>query len=105
MKKVLLVGGGKIGSAITDFLGHTGEYAITVADRDAASLERLSAPNVRAQLMDISDADALLAAARGQDMIVSAAPYTLTPVIAETALRSGAHYFDLTEDVESTRVV
>jgi saccharopine dehydrogenase-like NADP-dependent oxidoreductase len=32
-------------------------------------------------------------------------PYHLTPVIAAAAKDVGAHYFDLTEDVESTRVV
>jgi len=105
MKKLLLVGGGKIGSAITDMLGSTGDYAVTVADRDAASLGRLTAANVTRAQMDISDAAALEAAAKGHDMVVSAAPYTLTPVIANAAKAAGAHYFDLTEDVESTRVV
>lgn len=105
MKKLLLVGGGKIGSAITDMLGTTGDYAITVADRDAASLERLSAPNVTRACMDIADASSMEAAAKGHDMVVSAAPYTLTPIIARAAKSAGAHYFDLTEDVESTRVV
>jgi len=36
MKKVLLVGGGKIGVAITAFLSDCGDYRVTVADRDAA---------------------------------------------------------------------
>ncbi len=105
MKKLLLVGGGKIGSAITELLGATGDYAVTVADRDAASLGRLTAPNVAARHIDISDAAALAEAAAGHDMLVSAAPYNLTPVIAAAAKGAGAHYFDLTEDVESTRVV
>lgn len=105
MKKILLVGGGKIGSAIADLLGPTGDYALTVADRDAASLARLGAPNVTPLRMDIAHAAALAAAAKGHDMVLSAAPYTLTPVIAAAAKEAGAHYFDLTEDVESTRVV
>ena len=105
MKKLLLVGGGKIGSAITDMLGATGDYAITVADRDGASLSRLTAANLSRAQIDISDASALEAVAKGHDMVVSAAPYTLTPVIARAAKSASAHYFDLTEDVESTRVV
>ena len=105
MKKLLLVGGGKIGSAIADLLGATGDYALTVADRDQPSLDRLPKANVLPKLMDISDAGALIEAAKGHDMIVSAAPYNLTPQIARAALAAGAHYFDLTEDVESTRVV
>ena len=37
--------------------------------------------------------------------MLSAAPYHLTTRIAEAAKAAGAHYFDLTEDVASTRVV
>ncbi len=105
MKKILLVGGGKIGSAIADFLGPTHDYAITVADRDGASLARIEAPNVQAAEIDITDAATLGKLAKGHDMVLSAAPYTLTPVIARAAKEARAHYFDLTEDVESTRVV
>lgn len=104
MKKVLLVGGGKIGSAITESLGHTGDYADCRPSR-RGEFERLTAPNVVSLKMDIADAKALVAAAKGHDMVVSAAPYNLTPAIAEAALKAGAHYFDLTEDVESTCVV
>ncbi len=38
-------------------------------------------------------------------MVVSALPFYLTPAVAEAAVKAGAHYFDLTEDVESTRRV
>ncbi len=46
MKKVMLVGGGKIGVAITEFLSATGDYHVTVADRDPASLDRMPRNNV-----------------------------------------------------------
>ena len=36
---------------------------------------------------------------------MSAAPFHATSIIATAARNAGAHYFDLTEDVESTRVV
>ena len=39
MKRVMVVGGGKIGVAIAEFLGATGDYRVTVADKDAASLD------------------------------------------------------------------
>ena len=38
MKNVVLVGGGKIGIAITELLSSTGDYRVTVVDRDAQSL-------------------------------------------------------------------
>ena len=36
---------------------------------------------------------------------MSACPFFLTPIIAAAAKEAKSHYFDLTEDVESTRVV
>ncbi|MBP6012773.1 MAG: saccharopine dehydrogenase NADP-binding domain-containing protein [Alphaproteobacteria bacterium] len=103
--KLILLGGGKIGSAITAMLGGTGDYQITVADKDAESLKRLPTKNARTMVLDVSDPMALRAAMKGHEIVVSAMPYHLTPVIAGAAKDVGAHYFDLTEDVESTRVV
>ena len=37
MVKLILLGGGKIGSAITAMLASTGDYQLTVADRDGES--------------------------------------------------------------------
>ncbi len=105
MVKLILLGGGKIGSAITAMLGSTGDYQLTVADRDAKSLERLPTKNTRTMVLDVADPAALRGAIKGHDVVVSAMPYHLTPVIAGAAKECGAHYFDLTEDVESTRVV
>src|SRR5437016_3671203 len=52
MKKVLLVGGGKIGIAITEFLAQSGDYRVTVLDRDAAMLARMPKHNA-VQLRDV----------------------------------------------------
>jgi saccharopine dehydrogenase-like NADP-dependent oxidoreductase len=103
--KLILLGGGKIGSAITAMLGGTGDYHLTVADRDAESLKRLPTKNTTTMVLDVADPAALRAAMKGHEIVISAMPYHLTPVIAAAAKDSGAHYFDLTEDVESTRVV
>jgi saccharopine dehydrogenase-like NADP-dependent oxidoreductase len=105
MVKLILLGGGKIGSAIAAMLGATGDYQLTVADRDGDSLKRLPSKNVRTQILDVADPYALGAAIKGNEIVVSAMPYHLTPAIARAAKEQGAHYFDLTEDVESTRAV
>ncbi len=105
MKKIMLTGGGKIGVAIAELLGSTGDYAITVVDRDGQSLERMPRKNVSLMQLDLADGPALTNAMKGHDMVASATPYVLTPVIATAAKAAGAHYFDLTEDVNSTRVV
>ena len=54
---------------------------------------------------DIADPAVLGPLAHDFDMVARAAPFHLTPVVATAARDAGAHYFDLTEDVESTRIV
>ena len=105
MKKVLLVGGGKIGVAITEFLSSTGDYAVTVADRDASALAHMPKKNVTLRETEIGDADHFAHEVEGHEIVLSATPYNLTATVAEACKRAGAHYLDLTEDVESTRVI
>jgi len=105
MKNVTLVGGGKIGIAITELLSNTGDYHVTVVDRDAASLERMPHKNVTLKQLDLTDARAFANQLKGQDVVLSATPYSLTATVAEAAKLAGAHYLDLTEDVESTRTI
>ena len=105
MKKVMLVGGGKIGVAIAQFLSETDDYQVTVVDRDAASLSRMPKKNVELRKVVIDNPRDLAAEIKGHDIVLSATPYHLTATIAEAAKRAGAHYLDLTEDVESTRSI
>jgi saccharopine dehydrogenase-like NADP-dependent oxidoreductase len=105
MKNVMLVGGGKIGVAIAQFLSQTGDYRLTVADRDEASLARMPSKNVERRHVTIDDPRAFAEEVAGHDVVLSATPYHLTTTVAEAAKRAGAHYLDLTEDVESTRTI
>ncbi len=106
--KLILLGAGKIGDAILNLLSHSGDYKLTVADHDPQRLARVAAmkyPGVTTMQADIADAKTALDLIDGHEVSLSACPYFLTPVIAAAAKKAGAHYFDLTEDVESTRVV
>jgi saccharopine dehydrogenase-like NADP-dependent oxidoreductase len=106
MKKIVIVGAGKIGSVIAEMLAESGDYAVTLVDRDAGALERLPPHrSVAAQETDIEDAAALAKLFAGKDAVVSAAPFNLTPLIAQAAHSAGVHYLDLTEDVASTNLV
>ena len=60
MKDIVIVGAGKIGSMIAEFLGSSGDYAVTVVDRSQAQLDRLetSAP-IKKAAIDIAQGDAL----------------------------------------------
>src|SRR3954471_24361379 len=103
--KLTLVGAGKIGQAIVQLMSAAPEFDVTVLDRDDAALTPLRAKGVTVFPVDITDPAALADHVDGQDMVMSAAPFHATAVIATAARNAGAHYFDLTEDVESTRVV
>ena len=104
---MLLLGGGKIGRMIAQMLSSTGDYALCVADRDRAALARLSVavPGLDTTEVDVADPTALREAVRGFDIVVSALSYYHNPDVARAALAAGASYFDLTEDVRTTREV
>jgi len=105
MTPLILLGAGKIGETIIHLLASTGDYALTVADRDAARLAPIAATGVTTVQADLADPAALARLIRGHAFAISACPFHLTPVIAAAAVAQGAHYFDLTEDVASTRCV
>lgn len=88
-----------------EMLSGTDDYDVTVGDRSAAALDRLTGTRFTRSQIDVTDGAALRAALDDMDMVLSAGPFTLTPAIAEAARDSGTHYFDLTEDVAGTRHV
>lgn len=106
MKKIAVIGAGKIGSTIARLLARTGDYEVTLVDKQESQfrhLPRLEAVSHRVlEIEKSADLDALLSE---QFAVLSALPYNLTTRIAESAARAGCHYLDLTEDVASTRVV
>ncbi len=105
MWNICIIGGGKIGQTIAAFLADSANYSVTVADQNLEALKAIDQPNVAITQIDASDADAVAKTLKGFDAVISAAPFFLTPTIAEGAKRSGTHYFDLTEDVASTDIV
>lgn len=105
MTKLILLGAGKIGETITHFLQDSGDYALTVADQDLARLAPMASLGASTVRCEFGDPVALRDLIRGHAFVVSACPFHLTPAISAAAVDVGAHYFDLTEDVESTRRV
>lgn len=106
MKKILLMGAGKIGEMITEMLAGSGDYHVTVADISDDALSKMPQyDNVKTLNLDVTDQGALDAEMVGKFAVLSAAPYKVTKYIAEGAVRNDVHYFDLTEDVACTRLV
>jgi saccharopine dehydrogenase-like NADP-dependent oxidoreductase len=100
-RRILLIGAGKIGQVVADLLAGSGDYDVTLADRDVSALR--TANSVRSLALDVDDASALARALDGHWAVLSAAPFHLTSRIAEAARAAGVHYLDLTEDVASTQ--
>ncbi len=106
MKHIILLGAGKIGRAIATFLGHTNDYEVTIADCAAEALKAVDGiANTSTTVLDVTDANALRRAMKGHDAVISALSYRFNSLVAEVALETGASYFDLTEDIETTRAV
>jgi saccharopine dehydrogenase-like NADP-dependent oxidoreductase len=103
--RALVVGAGKIGTAIASLLISVPDYDVTVLDRCERALRTAEGLGVRTVQGDTSDAALLRRLAGSTDMVLSAAPFHLTTSVARAAREAGAHYFDLTEDRASARAV
>lgn len=103
--KVVLAGAGKIGEAIVALLAPTGDYELTIVEQDAAKLEAFAKQGLATVACQVGEERAIEPVLEGKDAVISACPYYLTPHVAKAAKKAGVHYFDLTEDVASTRVV
>jgi saccharopine dehydrogenase-like NADP-dependent oxidoreductase len=101
---IAIIGSGKIGEAIVSLFNANGGYKITVVDKDAVRLAPMKALGATVIVADVGSTD-LTNLLKGVDVILSACPFYLTPILAKLAFTINAHYFDLTEDVASTRIV
>jgi saccharopine dehydrogenase-like NADP-dependent oxidoreductase len=103
--RITLLGAGHIGQTIARLLSASGDYQVTVVDKNADALAKLASERVKTLACETNDADALLGALRGQDAVINALPYHLATVAATQAREARVHYFDLTEDVAATRTI
>ena len=104
--KVLLLGAGKIGRMIAKFFATSRDFDLVVGEAEPAAIERIrkqtDVPVVR---IDAGDASELSRAIDGCQSVISALSFQFNAQIARIALEHGASYFDLTEDVDTTRIV
>lgn len=107
MKPVVILGAGKIGGAVAKLLTRSGDYAVTIADKNERALGRLkkAVPEVDIHAVDLSEEKELVKLLKCRERVISACPYYLNTLIARAALKAGVSYFDLTEDRETTREI
>ena len=111
MRQVVILGGGKIGSLIATLLVESSGYAVSVGDVDSLVVSRLQQEidnkHFRIFSVDVQDKTVLRSFLEQTkpEAILSSLPYYCNPLVSELALEIGAHYFDLTEDIEVTKKV
>ena len=99
ISSVRVIGLGKVGELVATLLGDSG-FSVTAYD----ARPRTDLP-FETGMLDVRDADAVRAALKGADAVVSCMPYHLNLGVAEAAHELNVHYFDLTEDVPTTNRV
>ncbi|MEM9050322.1 MAG: saccharopine dehydrogenase C-terminal domain-containing protein [Pseudomonadota bacterium] len=99
LQSIAVLGLGKIGRLSAELLMGCGFDVLGVDTRPPRD-----AP-FSCQMVDLRDHTALVVALKGQDAVLSCLPYALNTQVAKAAHRGGLHYFDLTEDVATTRAI
>jgi saccharopine dehydrogenase-like NADP-dependent oxidoreductase len=104
MRKILLLGAGKIGRMIARFLSASGDYEVLCGDIDEPRLGRVAGvPRVSTAVVDVTQRSAVDGALTGRDAVISALSFHHNKLVAEAASARGVSYFDLTEDVDTAR--
>ncbi|MGB5869890.1 MAG: saccharopine dehydrogenase C-terminal domain-containing protein [Albidovulum sp.] len=94
--KIAVLGLGKVGQLAAELLAEAG---FTVTGIDA----RPTKAGFATRTADLTDTDTLPDVLKGQEAVLSCLPYHLNIGVSTVAHDLGLHYFDLTEDVPTTR--
>jgi len=97
--RIAVVGLGNVGRLIADMLVER-RFEVWEVDADESKVT-----GERASAMDVSDAAALERVFADVDAVICCLPYYLTAGTATAAHSAGAHYLDLSEDVDASRTV
>ncbi len=101
MKKVVVLGLGKVGTLVAILLNK--RFEVTGVDKDTPHYNYELPFSIESG--DVTSSEFLEDLFARHDAVVSALPYYLNKKVAEVAHKNGVHYFDLTEDVETTNFI
>jgi len=99
-KKIAVLGLGKVGTLAATLL-HEAGFDVTAFDARTVKQELPFKTNV----CDFSDLDQIEKTLEPFEALLSCLPYHLNLKVAQTAHAQGMHYFDLTEDVPTTKAI
>jgi saccharopine dehydrogenase-like NADP-dependent oxidoreductase len=100
LNKIAVLGLGRVGTLAAKLL-HEGGFDVNGVD----SREHAVAQPFPVRVVDVGSDAGIATATAGVDAVLSCLPYRLNRRIAEAAQAQGVHYFDLTEDVPTTRAI
>ncbi len=100
MKTVAVLGLGKVGVLAAELLHGSGFDVVGLDLKSPAG--KLPFP---VKTLDLSAKDGVEAELRTHDAVLSCLPYHLNADLARIAHSAGIHYFDLTEDVPTTKAI
>lgn len=98
MQRIVILGLGKVGKLAATLL-HEAGFEATGVDMSPPS----DALPFAVKTTDVTSQEALAALFKNTDAVLSCLPYHLNIGVANAAHRAGIHYFDLTEDVPTTK--
>lgn len=101
MKRILTLGLGKVGTLVGVLLSK--KYKVTGVDKQQPHYD-FDLP-FKVVEGDVTSEPLLRKLIKKNDAVVSALPYFLNKKVAQIAHELGKHYFDLTEDVETTNFI
>ena len=116
MKKTLgIFGAGKIGIALCALICESKRYNVVVYDIEQAPLDAIksswhqpftsSSLTIDCRKIDLANHAQTKQAMQGLDAALSALPFFCNTTLAALCSELGVHYFDLTEDVETTKAI
>lgn len=95
-KKVIILGGGMIGSAIAMDLARGREWAVTLADVRQEVVDRIAARyGVGTLRADLSDPGVIKRLVQGYDLVIGALPSVLGFQTLRTVIETGCDYVDI----------
>jgi lysine 6-dehydrogenase len=93
--KIVVLGGGRVGSAMARDLARDPRFEVTVVDAAVEALRRLEADGLRTERADLADPAAVGRAVRGHDLVVGAVPGFLGFATLQAVLEADKDIVDI----------
>ncbi len=100
MKKIAVLGLGKVGALAAELLHESG-FDVTGIDMQPSA----DAMPFGIKALNLNNTGQVATEFAAQDAVLSCLPFTLNAALAQIAHDAGIHYFDLTEDVPTTKAI